>query len=165
MGDAWDGEDRRENRTPTVEEMLHTVAYSAAQQVGQIHRRRLVVQSFIAALLAAAAVSIPVTLVSNHQRALDSTANSEYNCRSFKKIAEIFSDFIRSDADLRYQQQHYTQRAEVESAFSKIIRPKTLQAILDASDKLDTETQAYWTEQLRPRLVQLAAVNCERAIE
>lgn len=148
----------------TVLELVDQAAHTAAQDVAAIHRRRLVVQSFLAALLAALLISIPVALVSSNARQHDARANSRYNCRTLRTISGTISQFVASDAKLRYKQQHYAQRARVIAAFSKILDKGLLNDLQARADKIDTDTQAFWTQRLQPRLDHLAGLNCVAAI-
>lgn len=170
---AWGEGERRvgerraaaDRRKPlSVIELVGQAARDAAQEVAAIHRRRLVVQSGLAAFLAALLVMIPLVLYTNSERTHDSSRNAEYNCRAVGIVADSIADFISSDAKLRYQQQHYAQRAAVLQAFGKVIDKRVLTQIASSSDKLDTQTQGYWTNTLIPRLSGLARVNCAAAI-
>ena len=156
--------DRRDKPLTQVE-MLEAVAEATGHKVGRIHRRRLVAQSFLAAMAASLFISIPVAWILEHDRVITSRENASYNCHTFARMSSIMDDFVRSDAKLRYEQQHYEQRAQVIRAFRKILPSETLQSIQERSDRLDTRTQAYWTENLRPKLQALADVNCNAAIK
>lgn len=161
MGERREGERRK---PLSVIELVDRAAHQAAQEVGAIHRRRLVIQSALAAFMASLLVMVPLVLYTNAQRQHDSTRNASYNCHAIGTVAQTISDFIISDAKLRYQQQHYAQRAAVIQALGKVLDKKVLKQILTESDHIDTTTQAYWNTTLVPRLASLARVNCAAAI-
>lgn len=148
---------------PTLD-FVQRAAAIAAQRVAAIHRRRLVTQTFLVALFAAAAVSLPVALIANHQRATDSAANSQYNCGLLTEVGDVLHDFIQSDARLRFKQQHYAERGRVIAGFERIIPSKVLRRLLKRSERLDASTQAYWRDDLLPRITELADINCKAVL-
>lgn len=153
------------DETPeSLRALVESAAAAAAQQVAAIHRRRLVVQAFLAALIAAAIVVLPVVLIANHDRAVAAADNARFNCTQWRAAALVLRDFIDSDADLRRDQQNYAQRAQVLTAFEQIIPPKILRELIARSERLDRQAQAYWHEELVPRLEKLADVNCQARI-
>lgn len=161
----WKGGERRQaDRRHDVASLVTDAAEIAAQRVAAYHRRRLVIQTFLAALATAAAISLPVVLVANHQRAQASLDNARYNCEQGTQRARILADFIESDAKLRDAQQHYRERGQVLQAFSKIIAPKLLRRLQARSDRLDRQTTDYWREDIVPRLERLAQVNCDAVL-
>lgn len=164
MPAGYDGPERRMAPRGPLEELVTKAARIAAQDVAQIHRRRLVRQTFVAALVAACVVSLPVVLYVGHQRAVDSRANSVFNCQRSGDIADVFGAFLRSDAKLRDQQRHYDHRADVEAAFGKLIGPKIIREIQARSERLDRETTTYWTDVLLPRLRRAVDEDCRDVI-
>jgi tRNA nucleotidyltransferase/poly(A) polymerase len=146
--------------SPALLGLVEDAAAVAAQRVAAIHRRRLVFHTFLAALVAACIVTLPIVLIANHQRAVAATQNARYNCTQWRAAALVLRDFINSDARLRQRQQHYAQRAQVIVAFEKILTPKLLRDLTARSQRLDSQAQAYWHRQLVPRLEALADVNC-----
>lgn len=147
-----------------MEELVERAARNAAQAVGRIHRRRLVTQAFIAGLVAACFVCIPIVLFNNAARAKVGIANNRYNCSQWHEGATVLAEFLRTDANLREQQQDFAERAEVITGLNKIISSETVKTVLARSDKLDRQTQRYWTKALVPRLNALANVNCQAAL-
>ena len=158
--ESWDGMERRGE----LGELVARAAAMAAQHVARIHRRRLVMQAFLAALITATAISLPVTVIINDQRVAQARENSRLNCQQAKAYADVFRDFASSDARLRFRQQHYAQRAKVLTAFSKIIEPKLLKQLTTRSQRIDRDTTRYWKKTLIPRLDHLAAINCVKAL-
>lgn len=149
-------------------ELVERAAETAAQKIAAINRRRIVRQTFLVAftiaIAIATAVSLPVALIANHERALATTANSRYNCRLLTNVAGVFHDFIESDAKLRADQQNYASRSRVLSGFEKIIPSKLLRELIRRSDALDRASQAYWRGKLLPRVRALARINCSRVL-
>lgn len=158
----WDGVERRAD--PRFE-LVERAAAAAAQQVAAIHRRRLVTQSFIAALTAAALVALPVALVVNHQRVADAKRSATFNCRRSNEIADVFGDFIASDAKLRVAQRNYEHRAQVQQALHRLIAPKVLRDIEHDSLVRDQHATEFWTGSLLPRLREAANIDCGAVIK
>lgn len=157
---SWSGEERRVYSEAVVER----AAEAAAQRVAAIHRRRLVRWSFIAALIAALVVSVPLVLVTNHQRAATARANAVFVCENSKEYLAVFQAFLKSDAHLRQSQQHYAERAKVLKAFSKLLEPKLLRKLEARSDTIELHATRFWTTRLIPRLARLSALNCQASL-
>lgn len=161
----YDGPDRRlgDRRaggdSVSLVGLAQEVGEIAAQKVARIHRRRLVTQSFLAGLVAAAAIAIPVTVIVNANRAHDARRFAVFNCGRTnaltdvaKSFRSVFEGFISSDAKLREEQRNFQHRAQVEQALHKIIAPKVLRDIEAQSLAQDRATTAYWRDHLLPQL-------------
>lgn len=168
--EPWYGPDRRthtdrRNQADAIPSFVEQAAANAAQRVAAINRRRIVMQTFFVAVAVSAAICIPVVLITNHDRAETSRSNAHFNCGQGVKYATIISDFVESDARLRFRQRHYAQRAKVIQGFNKIIPPGLVRRLLRDSDRLDREITRYWRHNIVPRLNALAAVNCDAKIQ
>lgn len=149
-----------ERRASTFD-LVEQAAEVAAQNVARIHRRRLVSQCFLAALICSLAVCLPLTLKLNHDRAVAATANARFNCTQWNEGSTVLRLFVESDAKLRRDQQNLSARAGVLTGFSKLLGKGLVKELVTRGAKLDRDAQHLWLSELVPRLQRLARVNCD----
>lgn len=134
----------------------------ATQNVARIHRIRLVVQSFLAALAVSAVVSIVAalgiyTLVTSATR-----ANSLYNCNLLREISVPLAHFVSSDARLRQEQAKLTPK--VSKVFTQLLGRSEFARDQAKSARINEQTTNYWRHTIAPQLASVQTVNCEAHI-
>lgn len=155
--------DGRERRSPTFD-LVEQAAAVAAQRIARLHRRRLVVWSFLAAMVAALAIAVPVTIKLNHDRGVIATDNARFNCQQWHEGSTVLRLFVESDAKLRRDQQSMANRVEILTGFNKLFGKRVVRQLIAESARLDRDAQSYWLTSLVPRLEILATVNCSAVL-
>ena len=123
---------------------VYEAALNAAQQIGQLSRRRQVVQSIIGAVVAACAIMIPVITVGHNSNRQFAKQNAIYDCTLFAQAAQAIGDFVDSDVALRKKQDLNSNSKEVITGFTKIISAQTLQKLIKASRENEARVIAQW---------------------
>jgi hypothetical protein len=156
-------EDRRADSDLTRQRFADAVqeaAASAAQQVAQLHRRRLVLQSFCAAMAVSATVVVVGMLIVSSNNQTFSRNNAIYDCRLFERAARIMGGFVQSDADLRAQQNRQGLSRELSADLQKIIPRTTLVKLAAVQQHQIAAAVALWRQQAT-QLTRLGGTSCQ----
>jgi hypothetical protein len=142
---------------------VEEAARRAAQSVAQIHRRRLVVQSFLGALVAACIISIPTIIIvsnniSNSERGF-AKSNALYDCNLFIGAAKVMGDFVSSDANLRKTQGRQGFSRKLAMDIEKIIPAADLAQLAATQQTQITTAVTLWNKDAR-KLASISGTDC-----
>lgn len=144
------------------ERAVSQAAEIATQNVAQIHRRRLVTQSFLAAFFAACLIGLILALVFKGSIESAAHANSITNCELIQRLEHPLQDFIKTDAALRRQQGHVS--PQIQRVFEKLLGKTALTAAEVQSARLNQETTDYWLRSVVPRLDKIGGAPCSKLL-
>lgn len=140
------------------ERAVSQAAEIATQNVAQVHRRRLVTQSFLAALACSALIGIILAFVFKTQADSNAHHNSVTNCQLVQRLEAPLSDFVTSDAKLREAQAKVT--PDVQRALQRLLDRKTLTKAEQKSAQTAASITGYWNTSVVPRLDRIAGADC-----
>lgn len=145
--------------------LVESAAQIAAQKVARVHRRRLVVWAFLAAMAAALIVALPTTVILNQHRAQQAAENSRFNCRQWQEAASVLerlvTSLIKRRADDRALAQKYPSLIQ---EYHRIFGRQLVTTLLREQAVADARQQKYLRTRLVPRLDALSEINCREAL-
>lgn len=150
------GDDRLRQR---FQEAIAAAAEQAAQKVAAIHRRRLVFQTFLAALATSAIIGVGLTLAINSSQRSAAQTDVLYTCRLLTRISSDLSGFVGSDATLRLKQARSAVTARLLSDLERVIPVHDLQAASRQSNSRSVATALAW-KKISADLATLGATDC-----
>lgn len=139
-----------------TDEQLRKNAEDAAQKVARIHRLRLTLAVFFAAL----AVSCAVAYFIGRAVAHDAQVSSQRTCAVLQDVTTTVTDFVKSDADLRSSSAATFDTPPLRKLLAHLYATPGLGPALVRQAKLSQQYAAYWNS-LVPPLQRDAARHCQ----
>lgn len=165
MATDYGGPERRvEPRDEAFERAVRQASKLASQEVAKVHRRRLVVQSFLASLTVALFVAVVIGMVFRAEAIDQATREGQYNCQLVQDLSATLGDFIATDARIRSRQGSGNVQQRIIADLARVVPLGDLTAAAAASAVANAETVRYWTHVDLPRLRALAETNCSSGL-
>jgi hypothetical protein len=132
---------------------------TAAQHVARIHRRRLVTQAFLAALIVTAGMGLALFYFVERPAARD---NARYDCHLIGQLSDAMETFVQTDAHLRAEQARSSVTPRLLADLERLIPVGDLRMLFAASARASAQTVAVWENTVAPRLRALAGTDCDQ---
>lgn len=157
----YQGPERRHNMTTRArfDAAVEEAAARAAQRVAAIHRRRLVVQSFLAALIISASVALIVGFIIGANERSFARQNAEYDCNLFTQAATAMGNFVQSDANLRSKQSKAGFGKKLVADIEKVIPAADLAQLAITQQRQNNQAVSLWNNDART-LLSLGGTDC-----